>query len=157
MDRLADVGHQGHLQPSRWESGPRARASSQLIDGNVSASARWISKPRPTECCLVRPNRVFAGLADGCAILRAHSMTIRSWITYMNEAAREVHRSLAARFHGDLLRPGDPSYEAARGIWNGMGARTPELIARCADVVGIQSAVRACASAEALTAVRCGG
>ena len=38
-----------------------------------------------------------------------------------------------------------------------MVARTPGLIARCADVSDVQSAVRAGASAGILTAVRCGG
>lgn len=75
----------------------------------------------------------------------------------MNEATHEVYRSLEQHFHGDLLRPGDTVYETARGIWNGMVARKPGLIARCADVADVQAAVRACAAAEALTAVRCGG
>ena len=75
----------------------------------------------------------------------------------MNEATREVYRLLAPQFHGDLLRPADPLYETARGIWNGMVARRPGLIARCADVADVQAAVRACASAEVFTAVRCGG
>jgi len=51
----------------------------------------------------------------------------------------------------------DTLYETARGIWNGMVARRPGLIARCADVADVQAAVRACASAEVSTAVRCGG
>ena len=75
----------------------------------------------------------------------------------MNEATREVHRSLAPQFHGDLLRPDDTLYESARGIWNGLVARRPGLIARCADVTDVQATVRSCASAEVATAIRCGG
>jgi len=75
----------------------------------------------------------------------------------MNEATREVQRSLAQQFHGDLLSPDDTLYEAARSIWNGMVARRPGLIARCADVTDVQATVRACAGAEVLLAVRCGG
>ena len=75
----------------------------------------------------------------------------------MDEATREVHISLAARFHGDLLPSDDPLYETARDIWNGMVARTPGLIARCADTADVQAVVRACASTGAVTAVRCGG
>jgi len=75
----------------------------------------------------------------------------------MNEATREVQRSLAQQFHGDLLCPDDALYEAARSIWNGMVARRPGLIARCADVTDVQATVRACAGAEVLPAVRCGG
>jgi hypothetical protein len=75
----------------------------------------------------------------------------------MNPAANEVYRALQAEFRGDLLRPHDAQYESARGIWNGMVARRPGLIARCDGVADVQAAVRACASAGALTAVRCGG
>src|SRR4029077_20392524 len=48
-------------------------------------------------------------------------------------------------------------YEDARAIWNGMVARKPGLIARCADVSDIQNTVRAGVEAGIVTAVRCGG
>jgi hypothetical protein len=75
----------------------------------------------------------------------------------MIEGSEELYSSLIRRFKGDLIRPGDGSYEEARGIWNGMVARRPGLIARCADVSDVQSAVRAATEAGILTAVRCGG
>lgn len=75
----------------------------------------------------------------------------------MVEASEEVYTSLRRRFKGDLLRPGQSGYEDARAIWNGMVARTPGLIARCADVGDVQSAVRAASETGILTAVRCGG
>jgi len=75
----------------------------------------------------------------------------------MVEASKEVYCSLHRRFNGDLLRPGESGYEDARSIWNGMVARTPGLIARCADVSDVQSAVRAASEIGILTAVRCGG
>ncbi|PYX56082.1 MAG: hypothetical protein DMG76_15890 [Acidobacteria bacterium] len=75
----------------------------------------------------------------------------------MVEASEEVYSSLHRRFKGDLLRPGERGYEDARTIWNGMVARTPGLIARCADVSDVQTAVRAAAENGILTAVRCGG
>ena len=75
----------------------------------------------------------------------------------MVEAGEEVYSSLHRRFKGDLLRPGDGSYEDARAIWNGMVARRPGLIARCADMGDVQSAVRAASETGILTAVRCGG
>jgi hypothetical protein len=75
----------------------------------------------------------------------------------MVEASEEVYSSLHRRFKGDLLRPGESGYEDARAIWNGMAARTPGLIARCADVSDVQNAVRAGAETGILTAVRCGG
>lgn len=75
----------------------------------------------------------------------------------MIEGSEELYSSLIRRFKGDLIRPGDGGYEEARGIWNGMVARRPGLIARCADVSDVQSAVRAATEAGILTAVRCGG
>src|SRR5216684_5188382 len=75
----------------------------------------------------------------------------------MVEASEEVYSSLHRRFKGDLLRPGESGYEDARTIWNGMVARTPGLIARCADVVDVQRAIRAASEIGILTAVRCGG
>jgi hypothetical protein len=75
----------------------------------------------------------------------------------MRAATEELYSSLRDRFRGDLLRPGDSQYESARGVWNGMFNRRPGLIARCADVSDIQSAVRAATEAGVLTAIRCGG
>jgi hypothetical protein len=75
----------------------------------------------------------------------------------MVEASEEAYSSLHRRFKGDLLRPGESGYEDARVIWNGMVARTPGLIARCADVSDVQNAIRAASKTSILTAVRCGG
>jgi hypothetical protein len=75
----------------------------------------------------------------------------------MVEASEEVYSSLHRRFKGDLLRPGESGYEDARAIWNGMVARRPGLIARCAGVSDAQNAIRAGSETGILTAVRCGG
>jgi hypothetical protein len=75
----------------------------------------------------------------------------------MTKAIAEVYSALRRQFRGDLLRPGDGEYDGARVIWNGMVARKPGLIARCADVADVQLAVRVGAAAEMLTAIRCGG
>jgi hypothetical protein len=75
----------------------------------------------------------------------------------MIEASEGVYSSLRGRFQGDLLRPGDGGYEDARVVWNGMTARRPRLIARCAEVSDVQAAIRAAAATEIVTAVRCGG
>src|SRR5229473_2834847 len=73
------------------------------------------------------------------------------------EMVEELYSSLHRLFKGDLLRPGESGYEDARTIWNGMVARAPGLIARCADVSDVQRAVRAASEIGILTAVRCGG
>jgi hypothetical protein len=75
----------------------------------------------------------------------------------MTKPVEEVYSALQGQFGGDLLRPGDGEYEGARTIWNGMVARKPGLIARCADVADVQAAVRAAGACGVLTAIRCGG
>jgi hypothetical protein len=73
------------------------------------------------------------------------------------QACRETYSSLRGQFKGDLLRPADPGYEEVRTIWNGMVARQPGLIARCADVNDVRTAIRAATDTGIVTAVRCGG
>lgn len=75
----------------------------------------------------------------------------------MSHPAEEVASALRSSFAGDVLRPQDAEFAAARGIWNALVQRAPALILRCADVSDVQRAVRACVAAGALTAVRCGG
>ena len=75
----------------------------------------------------------------------------------MSGAIEEIYSILKRQIRGDLLRPTDGSYEEARTIWNSLVARKPGLIARCACVPDVQSAVRAAAAKGVLTAVRCGG
>src|SRR5579864_7758409 len=69
----------------------------------------------------------------------------------------DLYSFLRGRFKGDLLRPGDSGYQAARAVWNGMTVRTPRLIARCADVSDVQAVIRAASETGILTAIRCGG
>jgi hypothetical protein len=75
----------------------------------------------------------------------------------MAAASAEVWSSLRPQFKGDLLCPGDEGFAEARAVWNGMFARTPGLIARCAEVADVQNAVRAASANGILTAIRCGG
>ncbi|HEY2460158.1 MAG TPA: FAD-dependent oxidoreductase [Candidatus Acidoferrum sp.] len=75
----------------------------------------------------------------------------------MTDVTREFYATLQKQFRGELLRPADPAYAAAHTIWNGMVARKPALIARCAGVADVQAAVKLAAAHQILTAVRCGG
>ena len=63
---------------------------------------------------------------------------------------------LATSFGGDLIRPADAAYEDQRRIWNGSIDRRPALIARCAGVADVISAVRFAREHEQLVAVRSG-
>jgi FAD/FMN-containing dehydrogenase len=76
------------------------------------------------------------------------------------------HPSLAAgavqelrdAVRGEVLAPGDPGYDAARTIWNGMfDDRRPALVVRCAGVADVVRAVTLARSEGLEIAVRGGG
>jgi FAD/FMN-containing dehydrogenase len=59
--------------------------------------------------------------------------------------------------HGELVRPGDPSYDEARAIWNGAHDSRPALIARCRDAADVAHAIGFARSEGLELAVRGGG
>jgi FAD binding domain-containing protein len=63
---------------------------------------------------------------------------------------------LEKSFGGVLIRPDDATYDEQRRIWNGSIDRRPGLIARCAGVADVISAVRFAREQEQLVAVRSG-
>ena len=65
--------------------------------------------------------------------------------------------ALDAGFLGELIRPGDPTYDNDRKVWNGHIDRRPALIARCQGVADVVAAVRFAREHDLLTAVRGGG
>lgn len=60
-------------------------------------------------------------------------------------------------FAGQLVRPGDSEYNAARIVWNAMADRRPALIARCAGVDDVIAAIRYAREQGLVVAVRGGG
>ena len=72
----------------------------------------------------------------------------------MNEAKIAAFR---ASLRGGLIEPGDPSYDAARKVYNGMIDRHPRLIAGCTDVADVIAAVKFGREEKLLVAVRGGG
>ncbi|WP_435358689.1 FAD-binding oxidoreductase [Haloarchaeobius sp. DFWS5] len=70
------------------------------------------------------------------------------------EAAIE---QLREALRGDLVRPGDPTYEEARTIYNAMIDKHPRLIVRCADVGDVIAAVHFAREHDIEVAVRSGG
>jgi FAD/FMN-containing dehydrogenase len=58
---------------------------------------------------------------------------------------------------GNLILPGDPDYELARQIWNGMIDRKPALIVRCKSVGDVVASVRFARENEILLSIRGGG
>jgi FAD/FMN-containing dehydrogenase len=68
-----------------------------------------------------------------------------------------VSDELRAAFRGELIEPGDPGYDDARAVYNGMIDRHPRLIARCADAADAITAVNLARDTGTLLAVRGGG
>src|SRR3954447_21387641 len=64
---------------------------------------------------------------------------------------------LAAELRGDVIRPGDDEYDAARALWNAAHDRQPALIVRCAGVADVIAALRFARSQSLEVAVRGGG
>jgi hypothetical protein len=72
----------------------------------------------------------------------------------LDEAAVERFN---AKLRGELIRPEDEQYDAARKVYNRMIDRHPRLIARCADVADVIIAVNFARETGLLVAVRGGG
>src|SRR5579884_2177049 len=64
---------------------------------------------------------------------------------------------LRARFRGELIHPGDTSYDSARKVYNGMIDKRPRLIAKCVDVADVTAAIEYAHENDLLTAIRGGG
>jgi FAD/FMN-containing dehydrogenase len=74
-----------------------------------------------------------------------------------SKIAQETVDELATRFRGQVVRPGDSTYEEHRKIWNASIDRHPDLIARCGGVADVMSAVKVARKAGLGVAVRSGG
>jgi FAD/FMN-containing dehydrogenase len=73
------------------------------------------------------------------------------------EIPNERIEQFQTTFRGELIQPGDPSYEQARRIWNASIDKHPGLIARCTGVADVIAAVNFARENELLVAVRAGG
>jgi FAD/FMN-containing dehydrogenase len=58
---------------------------------------------------------------------------------------------------GEVISPGDPGYEQARRVWNGMIDRRPALVVRCRGVADVVACVRFARAHQVPLAVRGGG
>ncbi len=70
------------------------------------------------------------------------------------EAAIE---DLRAGLRGELIQPSDENYDEARKVYNAMIDKSPRLIARCADVADVISAVNFARERDLRLAIRGGG
>ncbi|GAA2509355.1 FAD-binding oxidoreductase [Streptomyces longisporus] len=72
-------------------------------------------------------------------------------------ASAAAVRALRTTLRGNVLTPGDPSYESARRLWNGAVDARPAVIVRPADETDVTWAVRIARTHRLSLAVRGGG
>jgi FAD/FMN-containing dehydrogenase len=68
-----------------------------------------------------------------------------------------LRERLRDRFRGEIIEPGDKTYDSARKVYNAMIDKRPRLIARCVDVADVIAAVQYGRENNLLTAIRGGG
>jgi FAD/FMN-containing dehydrogenase len=78
---------------------------------------------------------------------------VKTTATFDNAALDELQRAFA----GELIRPGDATYDQRRRVWNGSIDRYPAVIARCSGVEDVIAALRFGRTARLPIAVRGGG
>ena len=66
-------------------------------------------------------------------------------------------RTAIRGFTGEVVQPGDPTFDTHREVWNGMVDRRPAIIARCTSAADVVAAVRYGREAGLEIAVKCGG
>jgi hypothetical protein len=74
----------------------------------------------------------------------------------MTETAKAPVGDLRNVLRGEVVEPGDPTYDDARRVWNAAIDRRPLAVAYCADEEDVQAAVRFAAAQGVEVAVRCG-
>jgi FAD binding domain/Berberine and berberine like len=65
--------------------------------------------------------------------------------------------ALPGSFRGELIQPGDPTYDEHRTVWNGSIDRSPAVVVRCASAQDVVGAVGLAGESGLQTAVRGGG
>jgi FAD/FMN-containing dehydrogenase len=75
----------------------------------------------------------------------------------MSRVTAPPFAELECRFGERLVRPGDPRYDSARAVWNGMVDKRPAAIARCGSADDVGAAVRSARDAGLPLSVRGGG
>src|SRR6202047_4168444 len=69
----------------------------------------------------------------------------------------EAKTNLRESLRGTVIERGEPNYDEARALYNGMIDKRPRLIARCVDVADVITAVNFAREEGLLLAIRGGG
>ena len=109
-------------------------------------------------CCSAATAGAFASYPAALLAATAESSIVA---VSLDGKAIEIERAAVREFgkslNGPVLLAGDPDYDGARRVWNGMFDRHPALIARCLNEEDVSRAVDFARERRLLTAVRGGG
>ena len=79
----------------------------------------------------------------------------------VDQAVRQIDperlRAFRSAFDGEIVLPGDATYDAARAVWNGMVDRRPAIVLRPTNAGEVASALRFAREQDLAVAVRSGG
>jgi FAD/FMN-containing dehydrogenase len=70
---------------------------------------------------------------------------------------QETINEFKGQLRGELIEPTDASYEKERKVYNAMISRKPRLIAKCADVADVITAIRFARKNDVRVSIRSGG
>jgi len=84
-------------------------------------------------------------------------MTVQSVSRKNSRLDEQAVSAFSTQLHGELIQPGDEPYDEARKVYNAMIDKHPALIARCADVADVISAVNFGRENHLSVAIRGGG
>ncbi len=73
------------------------------------------------------------------------------------ESERSLVDALRGCLRGAVVGRGEPAYDEARRVWNGLVDRYPAVIARCTDVADVVEAVRVAREHRPVVSIRGGG
>lgn len=98
--------------------------------------------------------------AAGSLLLRAgrfrlETSTVRPYHGAM--LGTRTLRTFADGFGGEVILPGEPDYDAARAVWNGLVDRRPGLVVRPKGTADVVAALRFAREHDLVVAVRGGG
>lgn len=95
--------------------------------------------------------------AGGLAMLGSPSISLAQAAPNMSSSNTSQLDDLAALLRGDVIVPGNDTYDQARKVWNGMIDRHPAAIVRCSGVADVIDVVKYAREKNIAVAVRGGG
>jgi FAD/FMN-containing dehydrogenase len=96
-------------------------------------------------------------MSSDCSVFDQYRRFIMIATSSSTLISAEAIQDFAGMFQGELIQPGDQTYDEARKVWNGMIDRRPAMVVRCHGVADVVACVKFAADHGLLLAVRGGG